>query len=172
MIWQVLSAKASGRMGQAIRLIAVQVAVVMVWAIVFFAHPAVAELRPLPVPTLTLYPGDRISPDVMAGKVFSVNAASLQSYVVELRQLDGKYARRTLVAGQPIALASIKDRDAVQKGIAASAIYQSGGLVIKTVLMPLESGSAGALIQARNTDSGLIVQARVREDGSLLVGGQ
>ena len=144
----------------------------MIWAVIFLVVPAAAELRSLPVPALTLYPGDRISPDVMAGKVFSVNAANLQSYVIELRQLDGKYARRTLVAGQPIALASIKERDAVQKGITAPAIYQSGGLVITTVLMPLESGAAGQLIQARNTESGLIVQARVGEDGSLIVGGQ
>jgi flagellar basal body P-ring formation protein FlgA len=136
------------------------------------AEPVLAEQRPLPVPTLTLYPGDRISADVIVDKVFTVNAANLAAYVIDMRQLEGKYARRTLVAGRPIALSTIKERDAVQRGTAAPAIFQSDGLVITTILMPLESAAAGAMIQARNTESGTIVQALVRADGSLLVGGQ
>lgn len=138
----------------------------------FATAPAQADLRPLPVPSLTLYPGDRISAEAMIDKVFTVNAANLQSYVIDIRQLEGKYAKRTLVAGQPIALTSIKERDAVQKGVAAPAVFETGGLVITTVLMPLESGAAGALIQARNIESGLTVQARVGGDGRLIVGGQ
>ncbi len=138
----------------------------------FAAAPALADLRPLPVPSLTLYPGDRISAETVIDKVFSVNAANLQSYVIDIRQLEGKYAKRTLVAGQPIALTSIKERDAVQKGVAAQAVFETGGLVITTVLMPLESGAAGALIQARNIESGLTVQARVSGDGRLIVGWQ
>ncbi len=138
----------------------------------FAAAPALADLRPLPVPSLTLYPGDRISAETVIDKVFSVNAVNLQSYVIDIRQLEGKYAKRTLVAGQPIALTSIKERDAVQKGVTAPAVLETGGLVITTVLMPLESGATGALIQARNIESGQIVQARVSGDGRLIVGGQ
>lgn len=154
------------------RMRAAQAVVAATWMTAIAAVPAWAELRPLPVPSLTLYPGDRISADAMIDKVFSVNAANLQSYAIDLRQLEGKYAKRTLVAGQPIALASIKEQDAVQKGVAAPAVFESDGLVIATVLMPLESGAAGALIQARNIESGLTVHARVSGDGRLIVGGQ
>jgi len=129
-----------------------------------------AELRALPVPSVTLYPGDAISGDTMVEKLFTVTNANLQSYVIDLAQLEGKLARRTLVAGQPIALASIKERDTVQKGIAVPAVFQSNGVTITTFLMPLESGTAGAFIQARNIESGLTVQARVLADGRLSVG--
>ena len=136
------------------------------------AMPAHADTRALPVPTVTLYPGDAIVPQVIVSKMFTGDAAGWTSYVVSLDQLQDKYARRTLVAGQPIAVGAVKGHDAVQRGVAAPAIYQSEGLTISTMLMPLQSGTAGDLIQARNVESGVVVRALVSADGSLIVGGE
>ena len=141
------------------------------WAIVV-ALPATAEEKLLPVPAVTIYPGDLVSELSLQQKIFSVNANNLGSYVTDFSQIKNKYARRTLVAGKPIALTSIKDREAVQRGKPTHVIYQSDGLLISTMLMPLEAGAAGDIIQARNIESGAIVSVTVQPDGSLVAGGQ
>lgn len=131
-----------------------------------------AEVRNLPVLTVTLYPGDAISPSHLAEKRFTGNAKVFSGYVQLAREVDGKYARRTIVAGLPIAKAAIKDRDVVFQGNATTAVLAMHGMVISTTLLPLESGAAGQAVRARNPDSGLTVTAIAQEDGTLRVGAE
>ena len=131
---------------------------------------ALADTRRLPVPSVTLYPGDAIGAEAVVMKAFNGNESIWRNYALETTALEGKFARRTLVAGSPIALAAIKDREVVKRGVAAKAIFQSGGLEITAQLMPLESGANGDVIAVRNLESGLTLRATVLADGSLLVG--
>ena len=131
---------------------------------------ALADTRSLPVPSVTLYPGDAISAENLVLKSFNGNESIWRNYVLSSIALEGKFARRTLVAGSPIALTGIKDQEVVTRGVAAKAIFQSGGLEITALLMPLASGTAGDVIEARNLDSGLTLRVTVMADGNLLVG--
>lgn len=144
------------------------------WLIVAVLWPtfACAEVRSLPVLTVTLYPGDAISPSLLAEKRFTGNARVFTGFVQLPREIDGKFARRTIVAGLPIARTAIKDRDVVFQGTAALAVLDMRGMVISTTLVPLESGAAGQAIRARNPDSGLTVTAIAQDDGTLRVGAE
>lgn len=138
-------------------------------ALLVTAAPALAEVRSLPVLTVTLYPGDAISPSLLTEKRFNGSDRVLSAYVSTPAQVAGKFARRTLAAGLPIALAAIKDRDVVFQGQAARASFDAHGLSISTILLPLESGPAGEAIKARNPDSGVTVMAIAQADGSLRI---
>lgn len=137
---------------------------------VLLISPAVAETRSLPVPSVTLYPGDTITAQNIGLKNFNGSQSIWRNYVLEQAALEGKLARRTLIAGAPIALAAIKDEDVVKRGIATRAVFRAGGLEITALLMPLASGASGEVIEARNMESGLTISATAMADGSLLVG--
>jgi flagella basal body P-ring formation protein FlgA len=141
----------------------------LVLAILLWPLPAVAELRNLPVLTVTLYPGDAIAGTLLREKRFTGSARVFAGFVQEAREIEGKFARRTIVAGTPIARAAIKDRDVVYQGVPVAAVLELKGLSITTTLLPLESGAVGQKIRARNLDSGLTVTAFAAEDGTLRV---
>ena len=130
---------------------------------------AAAETRVLQVPATTLYPGDPVQPGMLAAKSFTGSTKVLSGYVESGAQVEGKFARRTLVAGKPIALSMLKTEDMVFEGQPAQAVFESGSLSITTLLLPLETGGAGDMIKARNPDSGLTVTATVQADGTLKV---
>jgi flagellar basal body P-ring formation protein FlgA len=140
---------------------------VMVWPSVVFA-----DVRSLPVLSVTLYPGDAIAASQLMDKRFTGNTKVFSAYVQEPREIEGKFARRTIVAGLPIARTAIKDRDVVYQGTPTLAVLKMQGMVISTTLLPLESGAAGQAIRARNPDSGLTVVAVAEEDGTLRVGAE
>lgn len=133
-------------------------------------QPASADTRNLPVPAVTLYPGDAIDPQALTTKPFTGNAAIWQNYAADRDQLLGMHAKHTLIAGAPIALSAIKPADLVRRGVDAQATFSSGVLEIVSAVTPLESGAAGDVIQVRNPDSGLTLRATVMPDGTLRVG--
>jgi flagellar basal body P-ring formation protein FlgA len=138
--------------------------------VLLWATAATAEMRSLPVLSVTLYPGDAISGGMLVDKQFTGTAKVFSGYILDAQELEGKFARRTLVAGLPIARAAVKDRDVVFQGTPAAAVFEAGGLSIQTTLLPLESGAAGQPVRARNPDSGLTVMAVAQADGTLRVG--
>jgi flagella basal body P-ring formation protein FlgA len=133
---------------------------------------AFAEVRSLPVLTVTLYPGDAISAGILRDKRFTGTGKSFAGYVQGSREIEGKFARRTIVAGLPIPRAALKDRDVVLQGSPTLALLKSGGLTITTMLVPLEPGAAGELIRTRNPESGTTVMATAQSDGTLRVSGE
>lgn len=148
----------------------------MVWRLVLIlasAAPlctsAVADTRNFLVPGITLYPGDAVAVQGLSEKSFNGSAKVLNGYVETAAQVEGKFARRTLVAGKPIALTALRSAEVVFQGQPAAAAYVSGGLSIETMLVPLESGAAGDSIKARNPESGIIIVAIAQDDGTLLV---
>lgn len=133
------------------------------------AVAAGADLRLIPVPRTTLYPGDLVTPSAVMLKRFTFPPGAEARYVSDPSQLGGKEARRTLAAGKPIAFASLRNPEVVKKGRPAPGVYAVNGLVIFAQLVPLQSGAAGERIEARNADSGKVVPAVIQPDGSLRV---
>lgn len=145
--------------------------VASVAACVFASVTASAEMRDIPVPAAVVYAGDQIAQGMLIDKPFSVPDAAAKNYVLLRRQVEGLYAKRTLLPGKPIPLAYVKLRDSVVQGVLTKATFEMNGLVISTFLIPLQSGVAGELVDARNPEYGRTIKALVKSDGSLQVGG-
>jgi flagellar basal body P-ring formation protein FlgA len=133
--------------------------------------PAIAGMQDIPVPASVIYPGDQIVQGSLLDKEFSVPDAAAASYVLSRKQIEGMYAKRTLLPGKPIPLSYLKLKENVVQGVLTRATFEKNGLQISTYLIPLQSGSTGELIDARNPEYGRTVKALVKADGSLQVGG-
>lgn len=136
------------------------------------APQAVADDRILPVPTITIYPGDVIRAEAVIDRRFRL-AHGAQLAVIESRNaIVGKVARRTLLPGQPIPFNAVNDPQVVRRGVPAQVIFKENGLVITGIVEPLQSASVNESVKARNPDSGLTVVGIVQGDGTIRVGGE
>jgi flagella basal body P-ring formation protein FlgA len=126
----------------------------------------------LPVPTITIYPGDVIRNSYLVDEEFAGNAQTPQSGVINSRlALVGKLARRTLLPGVPIPVNAVSDPNAVSNGTKVRVVFHQGGLLIETYAIALQAGSVGEVISVRNPDSGTTISGIVQSDGSVRVGG-
>jgi flagella basal body P-ring formation protein FlgA len=132
------------------------------------AAPAAAD-EMLPVPVVTIYPGNRISPEMLVDQAFANGTSDRGLYILDAASAVGKVARRTLLPGRVIATNSIAEPDLVNRGVVTRAVFDASGISIVTQVLPLQSGALGAFIQARNIDSGLVISGTVQADGTLRV---
>jgi flagella basal body P-ring formation protein FlgA len=124
----------------------------------------------LPVPRVTIYPGDTISDAMLVERQFRGPDFDNPGFAAFREAVVGKVSRQTLLPNQPISLNGIRDPFAVQQGQAAVVVFQSGGLVIAGTAIPLQAGSVGELISLRNVDSGTTIRGVVQKDGTVRVG--
>lgn len=133
------------------------------------AHARMATID-LPVPKITIYPGDIISGELLSIKTFRADAGRLPV----LRSKDsaiGKVARRTLIAGKPIPVSHIREAELVKQGKPVRIVFSQGPMVISSVAIPLQSGGAGDILSLRNVDSGAIIKGIISEDGTVRISG-
>ena len=130
-----------------------------------------AQLITLPVPTVTIYPGELIDADRLSEHTFLQSQIG-SGYADSNAKLIGKVAKRTLLPDHPIPANAIGEVDLVTRGSAVQLIFQQAGLVITAYASPLQDGSVGDLIRVRNSDSGAIVTGVVQPDGTVRVGAQ
>ncbi|MGP9822276.1 flagellar basal body P-ring formation chaperone FlgA, partial [Salinarimonas sp. NSM] len=123
----------------------------------------------LPVPTITIYPGETIKETVLVERAFPASTGQL-AVVRDAGALVGKVARRTLLPGRVVPQNAVEEAKLVVRGETTQIVFQADGLVISTLVTPLESGGAGDRVRARNLDSGLVIVGVVQDDGSLRVG--
>src|SRR3954469_18905405 len=131
-----------------------------------------ADGERLPVPAVSIYPGDIITQGMLTLGDFAPGTADQLAVVGSADELIGKVARRTLLAGRLIARNSVSEPMLVQKGAIVSAVYHQGMLMITTSVLALQSGALGDVIQVRNIDSGKTIVGAVLRDGSVSVGGK
>ena len=135
----------------------------------YVSGPAIADVRNIPVPRITLYPGDAITDGVLLDKRFHMPGSSVSAYATTRGQLRGRLARRLLVTGKPIAITATRGAQVVRQGKPALARYVDDGLEISASLIPLQSAEAGETVDARNAETGFVVKTEVQEDGTLRV---
>lgn len=128
-----------------------------------------AGVLTLPVPAVTIYPGDVITQGQLTERRFAARQAPAAILDSEAA-IVGKVARRTLLPGKPIAANALRDPHAVNLGGTILAVYRSGGLTITSRVQPLRAGSVGEVIEARNPDSGKVITGTVQADGSIRIG--
>ena len=133
------------------------------------ALAAGAQLVTLPVPTVTIYPGELIDAGQLTDHTF-VQSSIGAGYADRMEMLVGKVAKRTLLPEHPIPASALGEVDLVKRGTAVQLVFQQAGLIITAFASPLEDGSAGDLIRLRNVDSGATVIGIVQPDGTVRVG--
>lgn len=129
-----------------------------------------AQERVLPVPRVTIYPGDIITEDMLSERPFFGSDYEGPGFAATRDALVGRVARQTLLPHLPVAATGVREPHAVVQGRPAVVIFQSGALIISATAMPLQAGSAGQVISLRNTDSGTTIRGVVQEDGTVRVG--
>jgi flagella basal body P-ring formation protein FlgA len=131
---------------------------------------AMAEVVQLPVPKITIYPGD-----ILSGEMLDMKSIRLLDGSVPIARSEdaavGKVARRTLLAGKPIPMAYLGDRQVVSQGKSVRLMFSEGGLVISGVGLALQPGGVGDTISIRNVDSGAVIRGVVEPDGSIRIAG-
>jgi flagellar basal body P-ring formation protein FlgA len=140
-------------------------------ALALVAPPAVAADLPLPVPRVTIYPGDVIGEDQLVERAFIAHTVARATIHEAREALIGKVARRTLLPGQPIPVNGIRDPYLVTQGKSALVVFEAGGLTITTNAMALQNGGIGDEVTLRNVDSGTVIKGTVASDGTVRLAG-
>jgi flagella basal body P-ring formation protein FlgA len=125
----------------------------------------------VPVPRITIYPGQVIEQEMLVDRVFRSSAPAIVSAASSSDALIGKVARQTLLPGHPIATNAIRDQYAVIQGKSALIVFRDGALTITATGVAMQSGGKGDVVSVRNVDSGRTVKGTVEDDGSINVGG-
>jgi flagella basal body P-ring formation protein FlgA len=144
-------------------------AVAVVLALFGSRSVARAEDRVLPVPSVTIHPGDVIKEGMLTERPFTSNSLGVAMFVDARQSLLGRMARRTLLPGQPIPTNAVEDPWAVNRGAVVKVMVEDNGLSIVTYGSALQSGSAGSVIPVRNVDTGVIIRGVVQPDGTIKV---
>jgi len=134
-------------------------------------YAGAAQLVTLPVPTVTIYPGQLIEAERLTDHTF-VQSQIGSGYLDAEEKLIGKLAKRTLLPGHPIPENAVGEVDLVTRGTSVQLVFKQDGLTITAYASPLQDGSAGDVIRVRNTDSGGTVVGVVQPDGTVRVGPQ
>ncbi len=128
--------------------------------------------RLLPVPNVTIYPGDTIREGWLVDRDFSSNPQAARTGFVDTHDaLVGKIARRTLLPGVPIPMTAVAEPRLIANGARVRIVFVEGGMTITTYGSALQAGGAGDMVSIRNLDSGLTVSGIVQPDGSVRVSG-
>lgn len=127
---------------------------------------------PLPVPRVTIYPGDTIAADALYERMFVARSVARATVLESQDALVGKVARRTLLPNQPVSLNAIRDPYVIAQGKQAFLVFKTDGLTITSAAIALQNGGVGDVISARNADSGITVRGTVQADGTIRVDGQ
>jgi flagella basal body P-ring formation protein FlgA len=142
----------------------------VVFVAIAAAPRAMAADFVLPVPRVTIYPGDVITDTMIMDQAFRGEDAS--GYLASREGIVGKVSRQTLLPKRPITPNSVREPFAIKQGEPAVVVFISGGLVISGTAIPLQPGSSGEVISLRNTESGTTIRGKVQADGTVRVGMQ
>jgi len=135
-----------------------------------FAQPSLADRLPFLVPTKTIYPGQIIPDAGLNEKLFYIKREAAPLYASKISQVAGKTARRTLVAGKPIAMNALSEPVLVERGQSVRMVFSSGSLTISSTGIALSPAGVGDVVRLRNIDSGVVVSGRVAQDGHVEIG--
>ena len=123
----------------------------------------------IPVPTVTVYPGDIIRDAMLTDRELPNDFAGRGAMILSRESLIGKTARRTLLPNLPIPANAVGEPKVVTVGAMVRVVFSEGGLTITTYGSALRAGSVGDMIPVRNNESGLTVSGTIERDGSIRV---
>jgi flagellar basal body P-ring formation protein FlgA len=121
------------------------------------------------VPRAVIYPGDRLTDANLIERQLLVTPDNPPVFGEREEDLLGKVARRTLLPSELIPEMAVRTEDLIKQGRTYKLTYKSQFVSIVGVGVPLQSGSAGEIVNVRNPDTGIIIKARIEPDQSLSV---
>lgn len=125
--------------------------------------------RMLPVPAVTIYPGDNIAEASLVQRAFPAQNAWISMMIAARDDAVGKVARRTLPAGSPIPIGAVRAAHLVTRGQSVTLVYKLGALTITASGLALQPAGDGERLAVRNSDSGRTVHGFVQADQTVLV---
>lgn len=126
------------------------------------------EMVDLPALTHRLLPGAVIQPGDL--QTTHLRAASVRTEVARVpEQAIGKAVRRTLLPGQPLALADIGKPMLITKGMRVSMQLVTGGLTVMANGQAMEPGALGDRISVINPTSRAVVETEIIGTGQVRV---
>jgi flagella basal body P-ring formation protein FlgA len=120
------------------------------------------------VPTEVIYPGDVIS-SAQLEELDVTNPNLTGDYAKKINEVVGFVSKRTLLPGRTISMSALRQPFAVTRGANARLVMSVGAMTITAAGTPLDDGSVGDVVRARNMDSGIIVTGTVLQDGTIRV---
>jgi flagellar basal body P-ring formation protein FlgA len=120
------------------------------------------------VPTEVIYPGDIISTSQLE-EVEVTNPNLTGDYAKTAKDVAGFVSKRTLLPGRTISISALRQPFAVTRGSNARLVMSVGSMTITAAGTPLDDGSVGDVVRARNMDSGIIVSGTVLDNGTIRV---
>ena len=128
----------------------------------------VAEMIVLPVLTHRLLPGAIVVASDFQN--LRLRAATVRGEIVQApAQAIGRAARRTLMPGQPLALADFGAPELVTKGARVSMQLLNGGLTLLANGQAMEAGALGDRVSVLNPTSRAVIEAEVIGPGRVRV---
>ncbi|MTI45926.1 flagella basal body P-ring formation protein FlgA [Roseibium hamelinense] len=124
----------------------------------------------LPVPKVTIHPGDELNTDNVIIRRFPRQTTQQFAVMTDRYALKGMVARRTLLPGKPIPTTAVEAEVLVRRGEPARLVFQEQGLTIVMQVEAMQNGAAGKVVRVRNIDSGLVVTGIVQSDGTIRTG--
>ncbi len=125
----------------------------------------------VPVPALTIYPGQVITADMLRMRRYHPDDVDGR-YVTDSRALIGRMAARTLVRNRPVPPSAVTAPWVVRRGKAVRLIFRAGGLEITALGTALDNAAAGETVAVRNVDSGRVVYGIAQADGTVRIAAQ
>ncbi len=145
------------------------VAVLAVGLALAAAPVAAAEIM-LPVPTVTIYPGDTIKDSMLRMQAYPETFKARTAVIDAPLAIAGRVARRMLLPGEPVPVNAVDEPRLVSRGTPTQIVFEEQGLLITAVGAPLQNGGLGDVIRVRNTDTNRIVLGTVMADGRIRTG--
>ena len=139
------------------------------FALVGSAAGGESRRRTVPVPRVTIYPGDIVQASLLTEVALRNETDLPQGVHLSIETVAGQIARRTLIAGQMIPNDAVRIPYAVQQGQSLTLLYEADGLRITLAGEAMQSAGIGELVSVRNVDTGVIVKGRVRDERTALV---
>jgi flagellar basal body P-ring formation protein FlgA len=138
-------------------------------AVGLVAAPALAQESAV-VATRVIYPGQTITAEALDEVSLRRGRKNLGEVALAADQIEGKVARRTLLPGRLIPIASVREPYVVEAGAPVQVVLVEGALTISLSGVPLQPGAVGDFIKVRNMDSGAVFMGVVLADGTVRVG--
>jgi len=138
------------------------------YAGILVTPPANASMGYAVVPTAIIYPGETIA----AGQLQEVEVTNPNlsgGYAKSIDEVQGMISKRTLLPGRTISVSALREPYTVTRGSQIRLVFNIGNMTISAAGSPLEDGSTGQVIRARNMDSGVIISGTVLADGTIHV---
>ena len=120
------------------------------------------------VTTRPLARGDGLAADDVHAEERDV-ASMGYGYIAKLAQVEGRALARPLRAGSVLAPGMLAGRQAVHSGDSVMIVASIDGISVRAEGVALGSGDNGARVMVRNANSGKVLNAIVRSQGSVEV---